>query len=91
MEIQHKETAIARAVKIMGSQKKLADEIGVSQQTVSDYERRGYASLSKIWLIEHATKRQVTHDELLNDLFSAGAIMTIPKKNDKFLKKELKN
>lgn len=46
------ETGIQRAVKAAGSQRALAKVLGVSQQSVSDWEIRGWVPIGRVVEIE---------------------------------------
>lgn len=55
MNAESSETGIARAVKAAGSQGALAVALGVSQQSVSKWEARGYAPVRRVVEIEQFT------------------------------------
>lgn len=52
MEHKEKPNAVAHAVDKAGSQERLADQLGVSQQAISKWLRRGYVPLQRAQEIE---------------------------------------
>ena len=59
---------IQRVLKIVGSQKRLADECGVSQPAVHKWLKGGLVSPEKVSAIVNATKGQVKAHEIRPDL-----------------------
>jgi DNA-binding transcriptional regulator YdaS (Cro superfamily) len=53
--MQSNSSGVADAVKHTGSQQKLADQLGVSQQVVSQWLRRGWVPLRRAQEIEQIT------------------------------------
>lgn len=67
---------LARAIKAAGSQAALASAIGVSQQAISFWVKRGMAPAEKVVAIEKATG--VTRQELRPDIFGAPVPTGVP-------------
>jgi len=63
-------TGIQKAITIAGSQKALGDHLGVSQQAVSEWEKRGYVPVERIVEIEaeFGVERAELIDPRLRDL-----------------------
>ncbi len=71
----NKLTGIAEAVVIAGSQSKLAERLGVSQQVVSNWLKKGFVPVSRILEIEaqFGVPRARLANPRLTDLVDAGA------------------
>jgi len=67
-------SGIEQAIRAMGSQAKLAEVLGCSQQNISSWLRRGYVPPRQALAIEQATgvSRAVLVDPKLAALLSAG-------------------
>lgn len=61
---KHKMNGVDRAIKKAGSQGKLADRLGVSQQVISKWKRRGYVPL--IRAVEIETQYGIKRTQLIN-------------------------
>jgi len=71
--VQH-QTLIKRAIKKVGSQKKLAEAIGLSQQGVSYLLNSSSRVSAEVAIkIERATAGEISRAELRPDLFSEAA------------------
>lgn len=70
---QSETSGIAEAVKLAGSQQKLAEQLGVTQQLVSSWVRRGYVTISRVVEIEaqYGIPRHRLIDPRLRDLVDA--------------------
>lgn len=68
-------TGIAEAVAVVGSQSKLAERLGVSQQIVSKWLARGHVPVRRVVEIEAQTgiSRHRLVDPRLTDLVDVGA------------------
>ena len=64
-------SAIDKAIRIVGSQKALADEMGVTKQAVHKWRRKVPAE--RVIDIERATNGQVPRHELRPDLYPIAA------------------
>lgn len=64
-------SAIDKAIQIVGSQKALADEMGVTKQAVHKWRRRVPAE--RVIKIESITDGQVSRHELRPDLYPIAA------------------
>lgn len=62
-------TAILRAVEVAGSQTRLAQLVGCSQQAVAKWIVRGRAPAERVLSIEAATNGAVTRHDLRPDLY----------------------
>jgi DNA-binding transcriptional regulator YdaS (Cro superfamily) len=60
--------AIDKAIKYFGSQKKMGESLGITQQSVSDYRKFGVPA-KRALEIERKTKGHVTRHELRPDLY----------------------
>lgn len=69
-----KKSPLERAIEIVGSQKELAEQIGTTQQNISDKVRRG-ARVPAEWCasIERATEGVIKKATLRPDIFSKEA------------------
>ena len=63
------ESAIARAVEIVGTQKGLADRLGIKPPSVHEWLRKGAPPAERCRAIEAATNGQVTVHDLRPDIF----------------------
>lgn len=68
------ETAILRAVRIVGTQKRLAEMLGIQPPSVNEWLRRGTAPANRCRAIEAATGGQLTVHELRPDVFGPPSI-----------------
>lgn len=75
-EIMTQITGIAEAVVLAGSQENLANQLGVSQQAVSKWERRGYVPAHRVLEIEaqYGIARDRLIEPRLADLLVESAI-----------------
>ncbi len=62
-------TAIEKAIEVLGTQRKLAEILGVSTQAISKWHRRIPAE--RVLDIESATGGEVSRQELRPDLYPA--------------------
>lgn len=70
MEKRSTSAAIRRAINLAGSEKKLGDAAGYSQNAIWAAKRKGQVSAEMAVAIEKATGGQVTKTELRPDLFA---------------------
>jgi len=66
-------SGIEKAIAIVGSQKALAEKIGVSQQAVGKWVASGEVPLKRLAAIERATDNKVTRYDLRPDFFGEAA------------------
>jgi DNA-binding transcriptional regulator YdaS (Cro superfamily) len=64
---------IIEAVRLLGSQKALADACGVSQAAVSKWVNGGQITAEKALLVQRSTDGAVSAQDLRPDIFSATA------------------
>ena len=72
MEIKNSKEALRRAIKIVGSQEKLAEKLGITQGAVSHWFNKNVGlipPLDYVVEIEKATGGKVTRYELRPDFF----------------------
>jgi DNA-binding transcriptional regulator YdaS (Cro superfamily) len=63
------ETALARAIAIIGSQKRLADLLGIKPPSVHEWVVKGVPPAERCRAIEAATEGKVTVHHLRPDIF----------------------
>lgn len=66
--VNQEKTAIVKACQFRGSQKKLAIDLGVSEQAISKWKKRGVPA-ERVLEIERVTGGAVTRYELRPDLY----------------------
>lgn len=71
---KQKQNGVERAIKKAGSQDKLADRLGVSQQVISKWKHRGYVPLNRAVEIEaqYGIKRAQLINPRIADLADIG-------------------
>ncbi|MAY41705.1 MULTISPECIES: helix-turn-helix domain-containing protein [unclassified Neptuniibacter] len=66
-------SAIKRAIKILGSQTALAEELGVTPQAVQQWEASGTVPVKRVIEIEKATNGKVSRQKLRPDIYPSEA------------------
>jgi DNA-binding transcriptional regulator YdaS (Cro superfamily) len=66
-------SAIKRAIKILGSQTALAEELGVTPQAVQQWEASGKVPVKRVIEIEKATNGKVSRYKLRPDIYPSEA------------------
>jgi len=68
----NEETALAQAIRIVGTQQKLADALGIKSPSITEWHQRKVPA-ERCLAIEHATGGAVTRQELRPDIFGEPA------------------
>lgn len=75
MDDARTDARIAKAIALVGSQKKLADAVGCEQQTISRLlNRQRQITAEMAVAIDHATEGHVSRHDLRPDIFEPPAI-----------------
>lgn len=70
MEAGITDTPISRAINLVGSQEAFAQRVGVSQQAVSKWLKKGSIPAEKVVLAEQAVEGAITRHEFRPDIFA---------------------